>query len=136
VVMCENLPVVDPEKITVPTIILRGHYDGIAGFADLIEFFKRPPNADKQFAMMRHMSHASLRLKNYRIIHHILACWFAQTGAHLQGLKTGPSAILTGLPARAKVESSCDTGQQRTIVRRLYDTQYECQSAGGALADR
>jgi pimeloyl-ACP methyl ester carboxylesterase len=66
------------EKITVPTIILRGHYDGIAGFADLIEFFKRPPNADKQFAMMRHMSHASLRLKNYRIIHHILACWFAQ----------------------------------------------------------
>jgi hypothetical protein len=121
--MCENLPVVDPEKITVPTIILRGHYDGIAGSADLIEFFKRPPNADKQLAMIASSTtswHAGL----------------PKPEPILQGLKTGPSAILTGLPARAKVESSCDTGQQRTIVRRLYDTQYECQSAGGALADR
>ena len=29
--MCANLPVVDPAKITVPTIIMRGEYDGIAG---------------------------------------------------------------------------------------------------------
>ena len=26
-----------------PTIVLRGQYDGIAGFDDLIEFFKRLP---------------------------------------------------------------------------------------------
>ncbi len=30
--MCSNLPVVDPAKITVPTIIMRGEYDGIASF--------------------------------------------------------------------------------------------------------
>ena len=76
--MCRNLPIVDPEKISVPTIILRGQYDGIAGFDDLVEFFKRLPNPDKTFAMMPYMSHASLQLKNYRIIHHILANWFAQ----------------------------------------------------------
>jgi len=76
--MCENLPVVDPEKIDAPTIVLRGQYDGIAGFDDLLEFFKRLPNPDKTFAMMPYMSHASLQLKNYRIIHHILANWFAQ----------------------------------------------------------
>ena len=29
--MCENLPVNDPAKITVPTIVMRGQYDGIAG---------------------------------------------------------------------------------------------------------
>ena len=38
--MCNNLPVVDPAKITVPTIIMRGEYDGIAGFDDLIEVLR------------------------------------------------------------------------------------------------
>ena len=42
--MCSKLPVVDPAKITVPTIVMRGQYDGIAGFDDLIEFFKRLPH--------------------------------------------------------------------------------------------
>ena len=30
--MCSKLPVVDPEKITVPTMVMRGQYDGIAGW--------------------------------------------------------------------------------------------------------
>src|SRR6202049_4560244 len=30
--MCAHLPVCDPEKITVPTLIMRGEYDGIASF--------------------------------------------------------------------------------------------------------
>ena len=42
--MCANLPICDPEKITVPTLIMRGEYDGIAGFRDLINFFERLPN--------------------------------------------------------------------------------------------
>ena len=33
--MCSNLPVVDPDKITVPTLIMRGQWDGIASFDDL-----------------------------------------------------------------------------------------------------
>ena len=33
--MCSKLPVVDPEKITVPTLIMRGQWDGIASFEDL-----------------------------------------------------------------------------------------------------
>ena len=47
--MCSKLPVVDPAKITVPTLVLRGQYDGIAAFDDLVEFWKRLPNPDKQF---------------------------------------------------------------------------------------
>ena len=55
--MCSKLPVVDPARITVPTIVLRGQYDGIAGFDDLIEFFKRLPNPDKQFSVHgRHLA--------------------------------------------------------------------------------
>jgi pimeloyl-ACP methyl ester carboxylesterase len=74
--MCANLPVVDPARITVPTIVMRGEYDGIASFEDLIEFFTRLPNADKQFAVMAGISHASFQQKNYRTAYHILHSFF------------------------------------------------------------
>ncbi len=76
--MCAKLPVVDPTKITVPTIIMRGEYDGIAGFDDLLEFFKLLPNPDKQFAVMPGIAHASFQQKNYAIAYHILHGFFTQ----------------------------------------------------------
>ncbi|HKB61294.1 MAG TPA: alpha/beta fold hydrolase [Burkholderiales bacterium] len=76
--MCSKLPIVDPAKITVPTIIMRGQWDGIAGIDDLIEFFKRLPNPDKQFAVMAGISHASFQQKNYRTVYHILHSFFSQ----------------------------------------------------------
>jgi pimeloyl-ACP methyl ester carboxylesterase len=74
--MCSKLPVVDPARITMPTLVLRGQYDGIAAFDDLIEFFKRLPNADKQFSVMAGISHASFQQKNYRTVYHILHGFF------------------------------------------------------------
>src|SRR5262245_2501492 len=74
--MCSKLPLVDPEKISVPTLIMRGEYDGIAGFDDLMAFFKRLPNPDKQFAVMAGISHASFQQKNYRTVYHILHSFF------------------------------------------------------------
>ncbi len=74
--MCSRLPVVDPEKITMPTMVMRGQFDGIAGFDDLIEFFKRLPNADKQFSVMAGISHASFQQKNYKTVYHILHAYF------------------------------------------------------------
>jgi len=76
--MCSKLPLVDPAKVSVPTIIMRGEFDGIAGFDDLVEFFKRLPNADKQFAVMAGISHASFQQKNYRVVYHILQAFFSQ----------------------------------------------------------
>jgi pimeloyl-ACP methyl ester carboxylesterase len=76
--MCSKLPVVDPVKITVPTIITRGQWDGIAGFDDLLDFFRRLPNPDKQFAVMPGISHASFQQKNYQIAFHILLGFFSQ----------------------------------------------------------
>jgi len=76
--MCSKLPLVDPAKITVPTIVMRGQYDGIAGFDDLVEFFKRLPNPDKQFAVMAGISHASFQQKNYKTAYHVLHAFFAQ----------------------------------------------------------
>jgi len=83
--MCNNLPVVDPEKINVPTLIMRGEYDGIASFSDLTRFFEKLPNPDKQFAVMPGIAHASLQQKNYAIVYHILLSWF-----------TMPAPVYTG----------------------------------------
>ena len=76
--MCSRLPVNNPENIKVPTLIMRGQWDGIAGFDDLIEFFKRLPNPDKHFAVMPGISHASFQQKNYMLVYHILASFFSQ----------------------------------------------------------
>jgi pimeloyl-ACP methyl ester carboxylesterase len=76
--MCSKLPLVDPAKLAMPTLILRGQYDGIAGFDDLVEFFRRLPNADKQFAVMAGISHASFQQKNYLTVYHLLHAFFSQ----------------------------------------------------------
>jgi pimeloyl-ACP methyl ester carboxylesterase len=74
--MCSKLPLVDPAKITVPTIVMRGEFDGIAGFDDLLEFYRRLPNPDKQFAVMAGISHASFQQKNYLTAYHVLHSFF------------------------------------------------------------
>ena len=76
--MCSKLPLVDPTKINVPTIVMRGEYDGIASFDDLIEFYKRLPHPDKQFSVMAGISHASFQQKNYMQVYHILHAFFSQ----------------------------------------------------------
>ena len=76
--MCTKLPVVDPQKITVPTLIMRGQWDGIASMEDLLAFFAKLPNPDKQFAVMPGVAHASFQQKNYLLVYHILASFFTQ----------------------------------------------------------
>jgi pimeloyl-ACP methyl ester carboxylesterase len=76
--MCSRLPVVDPEKIAVPTIVMRGQWDGIASVEDLVAFFGKLPNPDKQFVMMPGISHASFQQKNYKLVYHILHSFFSQ----------------------------------------------------------
>ena len=76
--MCSKLPLVDPAKITVPTIVMRGQWDGIASFEDLVAFFAKLPNPDKQFSVMAGISHASFQQKNYRMVYAILHAWFTQ----------------------------------------------------------
>jgi pimeloyl-ACP methyl ester carboxylesterase len=76
--MCSKLPLVDPARITVPAIVMRGEYDGIAGFDDLVQFWKGLPNPDKNFTVMAGISHASFQQKNYRMVYHILESFFSQ----------------------------------------------------------
>ena len=83
--MCVNLPVCDPERITVPTLIMRGEYDGIASFSDLAKFFEKLPNPDKQLAVMPGIAHASFHQKNYMICYHILEGFFSQPAPIYRG---------------------------------------------------
>ena len=83
--MCAHLPVVDPARIPVPTIVMRGEFDGIASVEDLIDFFARLPNPDKQFAVMPGIAHASFQQKNYRTAYHILHAFFSQPAPVYRG---------------------------------------------------
>jgi len=74
--MCSKLPLVDPAKINVPTLVMRGQWDGIASFEDLLEFYRLLPHADKQFSVMEGISHASFQQKNYMGVYHILHAYF------------------------------------------------------------
>ncbi len=76
--MCSKLPLVQPEKLTMPVMIMRGQWDGIAGFDDLIEFFRRLPGADKHFSVMPGISHASFQQKNYRLVYDLLYGFFSR----------------------------------------------------------
>ena len=76
--MSANLPVIDPLKLTVPTLIMRGQWDGIASFQDLANFFAKLPNPDKQFIVMPGIAHTSTRSKNWRLVYHLLEGYFGQ----------------------------------------------------------
>lgn len=55
--MCSHLPVATPESIPCPTLVIRGEYDGIAAEPDLLDFFARLPNKDKQFVVLSGIAH-------------------------------------------------------------------------------
>jgi alpha-beta hydrolase superfamily lysophospholipase len=56
--MTANLPVVDPLRVKSPVLVVRGEHDGIATEEDLLDFFRRLPNPDRQFTVLAGASHA------------------------------------------------------------------------------
>src|ERR1700681_3518592 len=56
--MTANLPVVDPERVLSPVLLVRGEYDGIATVAHLEEFFNLLPNGDRQFIILPGTAHS------------------------------------------------------------------------------
>jgi pimeloyl-ACP methyl ester carboxylesterase len=83
--MCSKLPLLDPAKLTVPTLVLRGEHDGIASMDDLIEYFRRLPCRTKQFSVMEGISHASFQQKNYQMVYQILHSFFTMPEPDYRG---------------------------------------------------
>ena len=76
--MCENLPIVNPLNLTMPVLVMRGQWDGIASIDDLLNFFRLLPNPDKQFKSKPGISHGSFQQKNYLMVYRILYDFFTQ----------------------------------------------------------
>jgi pimeloyl-ACP methyl ester carboxylesterase len=56
--MTMSLPVVDPLKVHAPVLLVRGEYDGIATEDDLVSFFRKLPNRDRQLIVLPGMAHS------------------------------------------------------------------------------
>jgi pimeloyl-ACP methyl ester carboxylesterase len=69
--MTANLPVVKPDKVLSPVLLVRGEYDGIATVADLEEFFNLLPNGDRQFIILPGTAHSVTLATNRELFWHV-----------------------------------------------------------------
>src|SRR6185436_1258419 len=69
--MTANLPVVHPEKVLAPVLLVRGEYDGIATVADLEEFYNKLPNGDRQFIILPGTAHSVALATNRQLFWHV-----------------------------------------------------------------
>ncbi|HEV2677460.1 MAG TPA: alpha/beta fold hydrolase [Aliidongia sp.] len=68
--MTVNLPIIDPARITVPTLVARGEYDGIATEQDLLAFMAKLATPDRQYSVIPGAAHSlSMGLARRRYWH-------------------------------------------------------------------
>jgi len=61
-----DLPILEPLRITVPTMIIFGEYDYFAKEEDLLPFFSQLKTRDKRFVLLPHGGHALILEKDHR----------------------------------------------------------------------
>jgi pimeloyl-ACP methyl ester carboxylesterase len=69
--MTANLPVVHPQKVMSPVLLVRGEFDGIATVADLEEFYNLLPNGDRQFIILPGTAHSVTLATNRELFWHV-----------------------------------------------------------------
>ncbi len=69
--MAANMPVVDPTKVLSPVLMTRGDWDGNSTDRDLLDFFARLPNGDRQFVILPQTAHSAGFSKNRDLL------WYA-----------------------------------------------------------
>jgi pimeloyl-ACP methyl ester carboxylesterase len=70
--MTANLPVVDPLQVQAAVMIVRGEHDGIASEEDLLDFFRKLPNPDRQFVVLPGAAHALVFGHNRHQLWHVV----------------------------------------------------------------
>jgi pimeloyl-ACP methyl ester carboxylesterase len=68
--MVSKLPVVDPNKVLCPVLMIRAEHDGIASEEDLLAFYSRLPNPDKSITKIAGLAHAALLGVNRHRLYH------------------------------------------------------------------
>jgi alpha-beta hydrolase superfamily lysophospholipase len=74
--MTANLPIVDPLKLHSPVLVTRGEYDGIATEVDLLNFYKKLPNNDRQFINIPGAAHSLVLGTNRHQLWYIMKAFF------------------------------------------------------------
>jgi pimeloyl-ACP methyl ester carboxylesterase len=69
--MTSNLPVVHPDRVKSPVLLVRGEYDGIATVADIEAFFNLLPNGDRQFIILPGTAHSVTLATNRQLFWHV-----------------------------------------------------------------
>ena len=70
--MTANLPLVHPEKVKSPVLLVRGEHDGIATVEDLQDFYRQLPSGDRQFAILPDVAHSVIWSKNRHLFWHAM----------------------------------------------------------------
>ena len=78
--MTTRLPLVDPEKLQCPVLIVRAEHDGIATDADIMDFYARLPSADKQLVKIGGLAHTALLGVNRARFWHAVHSFFSMPG--------------------------------------------------------
>jgi pimeloyl-ACP methyl ester carboxylesterase len=69
--MAVNLPLVDPAKVVSPVLMTRGEWDGNSTDDDLLEFFRKLPNGDRQYIILPNTARNQIFSKNRQLL------WYA-----------------------------------------------------------
>jgi alpha-beta hydrolase superfamily lysophospholipase len=69
--MAVNLPLVDPAKVFSPVLMTRGEWDGNSTDDDLLEFFRRLSNGDRQYVILPNTAHSQAFSRNRQLL------WYA-----------------------------------------------------------
>ncbi len=75
--MVSRLPLLDPARIPVPTLLIHGEYDGVARPEDLLPFFAALPNPDRQYVIVPGSAHHNILEKNRALLFHALHAFFS-----------------------------------------------------------
>ena len=70
--MVAKLPIIEPAALTGPVMMIRGEFDGIATMADLLAFYTKLPNGDRQFSVMPGMAHSVVWGLNRQMFWHAM----------------------------------------------------------------
>jgi pimeloyl-ACP methyl ester carboxylesterase len=70
--------VIDPLRVHSPALIMRGQWDGIATDEDVLDFFQKLPNPDRQFVVLPGIAHQLNLSINRFITWHVAQSYLSQ----------------------------------------------------------
>jgi pimeloyl-ACP methyl ester carboxylesterase len=76
--MTANMPLVHPETVLAPVLMITGEYDGNSTLDDSLEFFKRLPNGDRQFIILKNTAHSTTLSLNRKQVWHATIAFLSE----------------------------------------------------------